>query len=250
MMQLTNMIRTDGIGSYIHTLICTVLMAENLGHEFVYTPITGKFNHNYENDPCYEQKLEEFVNFKTNYKTINDVNSKPIPVLLRTCLDFFENNIDSWLASPSMKNIQRIFHENKTKSVFNTNFCNVAVHVRRKNRCDERITGTNIPDQKYLDAMNDIRKTGNNHLFHIYSQGSIENFSVFQADDVIFHLNEFVTKVFYEMVVADKLVMSNSGFSYGAAILSNNEIHYQPYWHPPASRWIRRPGPAMQFSNY
>ena len=42
---------------------------------------------------------------------------------------------------------------------------------------------------------------------------------------------------FTEMVAADALIMSRSSFSYSAAVLSDGDIYYQKFWHPPMKHW-------------
>jgi len=54
----------------------------------------------------------------------------------------------------------------------------------------------------------------------------------------VFHLNENLFDTFTGLVAAEILVTSRSSFSYSAAILSDGEIYYQPFWHPPGEKWI------------
>jgi glycine cleavage system pyridoxal-binding protein P len=70
------------------------------------------------------------------------------------------------------------------------------------------------------------------------SKGSIENFDCYKNDDVIFHIDEEVTKTFIGLVGSDALVMSASSFSYIAAILTDAEVYYLPFWHRAKKEWI------------
>ena len=74
--------------------------------------------------------------------------------------------------------------------------------------------------------------------FHIYSQGNIQDFDYFISNDTIFHINEDLTNTFIGLVVADILVTSASSLSYSAALISDGEIYYLPFWHPPLDNWI------------
>ena len=74
-------------------------------------------------------------------------------------------------------------------------------------------------------------------MFHIYSQGNILNFKEFANHDVYFHLNENLFDTFIGMVSADILVTSASSLSYIAALISDNEIYYLPFWHNPRKNW-------------
>ena len=52
------------------------------------------------------------------------------------------------------------------------------------------------------------------------------------------HLNDDVDNSFIGMVAADILVTSPSSLSYVAALISDGEIWYKPFWHPPLKHWI------------
>ena len=75
-------------------------------------------------------------------------------------------------------------------------------------------------------------------LFHIYSQGDIDNFSLYMNENVELHINEDIKKTFIGLVYADILVMSPSSFSYAAALLNNGIIIYKPYHAKPKKEWI------------
>ena len=47
-----------------------------------------------------------------------------------------------------------------------------------------------------------------------------------------------VIDTFIGLVAADILITSRSSFSYSAAIISDGEIYYQQFWHPPGDKWI------------
>ena len=74
-------------------------------------------------------------------------------------------------------------------------------------------------------------------LFHIYSQGELSNFDKYKSDDTILKVNMNIFDTFTEMVAADALIMSRSSFSYSAAVLSDGDIYYQKFWHPPMKHW-------------
>ena len=65
-----------------------------------------------------------------------------------------------------------------------------------------------------LDKIKHIRENYNNPLFHIYSEGNINNFKEYINNDVILHINENIVDTFTGMVFADILIMSRSSFSY------------------------------------
>ena len=88
------------------------------------------------------------------------------------------------------------------------------------------------------NKVNNANNVNKDLCFHIYSQGNIENFNCYKNDDVILHIDEDVTTTFIGLVGSDILVMSASSFSYIAAILTDAEVYYLPFWHKPKKEWI------------
>jgi hypothetical protein len=78
-------------------------------------------------------------------------------------------------------------------------------------------------------------------LFHLYSQGQPDEFADLSRDfDLRLHLDAGEQECLLNMSRADVLVMSPSGFSYLAAILSQgHKIARVPWWHhlPQGTGW-------------
>lgn len=236
----TNFIGTDGFGSQYQKILQTYIYCKYHNLDFFYCPI-HKMEHNYDNDPNYILKIEEMINLKKNIQNGNANQCIQIN-FGENVLKWYDNNIDMCHKSEHLKFIKKCFWENKTKNIFNNNCINIAVHIRRNNIHDkgqagERITTTN---EYYLKIMNHIRNKYNHKQlkFHIYSQGNLENFNILQKDDVVFHLNEDICKTFIELVSAEILVISPSSLSYSAALISEGEIYYKPFWHNKCSHWL------------
>jgi len=214
-------------------------------------------DHNYNNDVNFIERANNCMNIQGNYddyddiKNINDYN---INTSSRGFIyDFIDKNVDLYTTNnPAIDKIKKCFWENKDRDCYKNNKFNVAVHVRRPNIHDDRIDGTNTNDSYYLNVINYIREKYKNKenkeneenkenkdlCFHIYSQGNIENFNCYKNDDVIFHIDEDVTTTFIGLVGSDILVTSASSFSYIAAILTDAEVYYLPFWHKPKKSWI------------
>ena len=156
------------------------------------------------------------------------------------------------------------------------NRINVAVHVRRANSHDVRVEGTDTSDDFFLRAIQRVRDEHNTNdsrlrpssfslssknesfsthapffnpeniqnshikplLFHIYSQGPMEKFSCYLAEDTVLHIDEDLAPSFLAMVASDILVTSFSSLSYIAAFLNDGVVYYHPFWHPPRQKWI------------
>ncbi len=232
----------DGFGAQYQKIISAYIYCKINNLTYKYTPFS-KIEHNYDNDPLFIEKKEKFINLYNNIPLItNEDNIKIIHGEPYYWIN--ENsskNIDIACNSEHMDFIKKCFWQDKERDVYKNNKKNIAIHIRRENSHDlgqagERAT---IPDTYYLSIMEVIRNKYNNSnlQFHIYSQGDIDNFKIYDQNDVILHINEDLEKTFLGMVGADILVTSRSSFSYIAALLSDGEIYYKKFWCVPCSKW-------------
>ena len=226
----------DGFGSQYQNIIATAIYAELTNKKFVYSPFQN-MEHNYDADPMFLEKKEWLINFKNNF----EINLEKNATLVDECKYFFDNNIKLAASSQVLKKIKKIFKENKDlDNFFDNNYFNISIHVRRPNSDDNRIYGTDVPIEIYINIINNLRKIyfDKNLLFHIYSQGHEMNFTEFNSLDTVLHLNESVEDTFIGMVAAKVLVVAPSSFSWVAGIISDGEVYYIPFWHTPLPHWI------------
>jgi hypothetical protein len=232
----------DGFGAQYLKIIHCYVFAKMYDLNFVYSPFV-KIEHNYNNDPEYENKMENIVNLKNHIQNVEKGMNIEYLDFPKICMPHFEKNIHEWAKSEHMNFIKKCYWENKERDVFKNSKFNIAVHIRRVNKCDEGKNPDNrvkTPNNYFLSIMNLIRKkySTENILFHIYSQGDINNFKEFISDDVEFHINSDVITSFLEMASADVLVTSPSCFSYVPALLSHGEVYYNSFWHGKLEHWI------------
>jgi hypothetical protein len=240
-MYLTNILRPgEAFGAVFQGLIWDILFCECNGYEFVYQNMPEIFG-NYDNRKNFYESLICYMAVKGNYLFIDDVSDNDVNknIIRELKYDMIEKNIDLVHNSPSFHKYKQFFYKGKS-SRFDNNYFNVAVHIRRPNKYDVRIEGADTSNTYYKNIMNTIREKHNDKkiMFHIYSQGDLNNFSDLIGADVTFHLDEFLLDTFTDFVFADALIISASSFSYTAALLSNGEIYYMPFWHKPLSNWI------------
>jgi len=234
-MFITNIPANDGFGSQFQNIISYILIADVRGYQFIYTPLIA-VEHNYDNDPEFINQLESLMNIKNHYPVIG---SNQINIFIGDPKkNYLDEDIKKYANLDSLQKIKNIFWENKNRNHFNNGCVNVAVHVRRPNICDNRIEGTDTSDQYYFTVINKIREIYPDAKFHIYSQGSIENFLNYCADDTVLHINESIENTFIGLVASDVLVMSASSFSYVAALLHDGIVFYHSFWHPPLGHWF------------
>jgi len=230
----------DGFGAQYQKIIQTYIYCKMNNMNYVYRPFT-KIEHNYENDINYNEKLELLINLRENIENDYELKAKELDYGLIVC-KFFEDNMEKCCKSEHMKFIKKCFWENKDRNFFKNNKINISIHIRRENSHDLGRAGNRIttPNTYYLNIINKIRSENKSKelLFHIYSQGNINQFIEFQSDDTIFHIDENVYDTFLGLVSADILVTSPSSLSYVAGLISDGKVYYKSFWHSPREDWI------------
>lgn len=249
--------RTDGFGAQFQNIIVDILYVyTNTNHTYVF-PNIERIEHNYTNDSGFTERLVRYMNMRSHFPRPTIVYPREVKHLSHTTTyPFVEANLGRLLKSQTMKDVKAMFYAGKT-TLFDSQYFNVAVHVRRLNSVDTRMAGADTPHSYYLGLMNHIRATRGATAtatatatdkrplrFHIYSQTtSTDTEAIFKEtycgnDDTELHLNGDVLPTFHGMVFADALICSGSSFSYCAAFLSNGVVYYKRFWHRPADFWL------------
>ena len=256
----------DGFGAQFQRFVWTCIYAEEYEQSvFVYRS-PKKIAHNYDDDPQFIQKMENIMNMKQYYMNYEEAlalvrngNDTNIEILTPDFYDIFnyvERNIDTCMKSDSMARLKSRFWENKNRSIVYTGYSkygdytlHMAVHIRRPNCDDTRPnSGDEYTDKYYINSIIMISekyaksRPNDRIMIHIYSQGAVEKFASFMANDVIgkdivLHLNDTNEQSYLGMAAADILITSASSFSYCAAFFSDGDIYYTDFWHKPCSWW-------------
>jgi hypothetical protein len=241
--------RSDGFGAHFQNIIVDILYTYNVTKNQYVFPIIASFEHNYANEPDFADRLVRYMNLREHFSLKSDSTDTSANIHQYSVSNYryVEDNLTQLLNSPTMDVIKSLFYADKN-TPYDTAFYNVAVHVRRHNKEDNRIDGTNTPAEYYLNVMKYIRANHRNTekplRFHIYSQcadseGAEAAFKEkFMNTDVEFHLNGDVIPTFHGLVFGDALVTSASSYSYCAAFLCNGVIYYKGFWHKPSNNWI------------
>ena len=241
-MYFTSEERVDGFGSQFQTLMHMIYYAAANNAEYIHIPIKT-IEHNYANDPSYVESMEEIMCVWL-FKKINEIDS-PMPTIRHIsneeCRNYFQHSVDTAMTHSSLSSYKSVFLETINKNHYSSNKFNIALHIRRgdvqsTNSNKERYTSNEF----YLEKMKYLSETyaDKDIQFHIYSEGSVEEFECFQSENTVLHLNEDVKMTFIGLITSNVLVQSKSSFSYVAGLLTKGIVYHIPFWHPPMSEWI------------
>lgn len=256
-----------GIGHSFCEWNCAFEWAPRLGHEFAHIPLKD----------CWDQ----FFGI-SDLPTYQEVLCKYKPIIIRVppvkwsrSADAFPNIqkfVDSvrsdrnllFVLADGQNSYDHTTHVAKFRELFETKGnwqdlprhtiegkLNIAVHLRRGDVAQMASAKTGdwqeryVSEEWFVNVMEAVREAVEYRpvAYHIYSQGSPNDFPLVKGrPDCQFHLDAGEEETLLNMSRADLLIMSPSGFSYLAAMLSEGiKIARYPWWHyiPDSPGWIR-----------
>lgn len=155
-------------------------------------------------------------------------------------MEYGQKNIDKIVPL-----LTKIKINNISDCYFDLSKINIAVHIRMftKTDCDPstvRECHNHIDLKKTLEYYTFIFKRiktlypNKQLVFHIYSQGSLEQFDVFKeifSENTEYHLDEHPIISLQHMIYSDVLVMANSSLSYVAHLYGRNKCIAKPTFY-------------------
>lgn len=258
--------KIDGFGSQLHACFSLIAYCDYRGYNYVHTPMY-RMHHNDEKRKDFPQYMNNFINFESKYKTINDLTNyektKIQPVKEGMFVhgsyhpEFFYN--ESVLAK-----IRDIYYSTPKPDVkkelnYDDKAVNIAVHIRRGDVDAKKYPTRFTANSVYIDLITKILKSSQLQqlrqpqsqpekqvAIHIFSQGKDDDFKdiveKFPELNIGLHINTNIQTTFHGMVSADMLVLGKSSYSYCAALLNKNITVANlitNWWHKPLKQWIK-----------
>jgi hypothetical protein len=246
--------RDDGLGAQLHSYLSVLLVAEQYGLKYVHTPFSILDHNNGK-----EETYENFFGIGNNELNITELDQKDLKKEIIKHSYEIKNNTNILYSTQSCHDYGNKYPDfylkirNKFKKNFfykfkddylnynDKNYLNIGLHIRRgdvSNQINKVRFTNNDYYIKIVDEILELTKSLNIKIkIHIYSQGSLKDFKEFERYNSFYHLDECLLKTFYNLIESDILVMSKSSLSYSAALLCENIVLYQPFWHNKLSTW-------------
>ena len=241
----------DGVGSQIQRRISIWTYCKLNDIQYVHTPLF-ELEHNYEKDNKFENNWETFFNLGCG--ELKDVNTSEINYVEHMHDYFDKENSPNLYDKVRDEFRKKYFMTEKPKLMYDDNFINVAVHVRRgdivgrKHRFKKRGTS----DEYFISLMEKLNQetTIKPYKFYVFSQNKTakRGFRMKKKGDIFEKYRNLDLNIelmidgcpffdFHHLISADVLITSKSSFPYVAGLFSTNRVIYNKFWHKPKSYW-------------
>lgn len=255
--------KRDGGGAQLHACISTIVFANSMGIRYHHTPLI-KVEHNYNNDPLWEAKWENYLDltnlysprlnnqdylFVDNYHSIVDkiyeaITSKnDLNIRVLYCHGYSDGHPQEFV--DVLDNIRNHFFLRRNPQLVYSPFdFNIAIHMRRGdvtiNRWTERYTSSQCIQALINHLRFYFRKA--RPRFYIFSYSDDDDLKILEDEDVRLFVDMNVFSVMDHLAYADCLVMAKSSMSYVAGMLNRGLVLYQPFWSVCLPHWFRADG--------
>jgi len=248
--------KVDGAGAQAQALVSVMLFARAVGAQYVHTPF-AVIDHNPDPASDWAAQWERFFNFGQSEVPAATVHRLGIPSVKVTSpfqvtrpdvLYLIPHCYETWGLSSAhlprlLGELRTRFLNDKADAAVPSQTLRIAMHVRRGDVAPDgpnarRFTCTDIVNRTYEHLIAVLDRLGRPYHVTLYSQGDPAQFQDLQDRGVAVanDLDPFHT--FEQLVLADVLITAKSSFSYLAALLSQGNVLYEPFWHSPLPTWL------------
>jgi len=222
-------INSDGFGSQYQAFMSGIAYCEYKKYTYIHTPIKIL-------DPKRDGNVEEMNHFIGIPETplSEEYNNKNIITELYSKLVHESLNPSIYYTDKVVKKIRDFYYSTEKPEI---NKVDIAIHIRRGDVSSQTFVDHFTSNEYYKKIIEFMKTKYPNYTITIFSEGDINDFMDLKDENVFFKLNTCIKETFHSLVKAKVLIMAKSSFSYTAAILNENEIYYQDFWHKALNHW-------------
>lgn len=219
--------KKDGFGAQYQAIMSGIAWCEYNKYKYIHTPI-NKLQHN-----TNILNANKFIGiYNDNIDNIDNLSIiKPYIKEIH-----YSNNPSKYYTPDVLSKIRNYYNSSEKPDISNID---IAFHIRRgdvNNKKNIQYYTSNKDNFKIIDK---LKNEYSDMKIHIFSNGNINEFQEFiNIENIKLHLNEDIFYTFHSLVKAKILVMAKSSLSYSAALLNENKIYYQKFWHKKLDHWI------------
>ena len=208
----------DGLGAQYHALMSGIAYCAHKGYTYVHTPFEGVSHGGNATE------LNDFIGIRTPMKPENATNIITEPHSEEV---HWSENPSKYYTEEVLTSLRQYYYSTKKPNISPPE---IALHIRRgdvDSNDGKRFT-TNEDNKRVIQM---LQQKYPDYMITIFSEGADDDFADLVSDNVTLKLNGSVTDTFHSFVTAKVLVTAKSSLSYSAAILNENTVYYQDFWH-------------------
>jgi hypothetical protein len=200
-----------------------IAYANNKGLTYVHAPFE-KMSHDVDINI-----LNDFIGLRSESHKMDNIKTEHYSKEVHC-----SNKPSEYYTSPVLKILRDAYYSTKKPNISPPE---IAMHIRRGD-VDAIKYPTRFTDNKENKRIIDILKEKYpDYNITLFSEGKESDFNDLLSSNVTLKLNGDITETFHSLVSAKVLVTAKSSLSYSAAILNENIVYYQDFWHKPLDHW-------------
>ena len=223
-MQFCTISRTDGFGAQFHSMMAVIAYCDYYGYTYAHNPLFN-IDHSVDHD-----MMNDFIGMK-GVTLLKDI-PKDAQVKHILCPDeVHDSKTPHKYYTASVIDKIRAYYRTGTKP--KEPQIDVAIHIRRGDvdKHNHKRYTDNAIYKKIIHALQ------SSHHITVFSEGTYDDFRELGLPEENFRLGTDVRSTFHSLVTAKVLICSKSSFSYAAAILNENTVYYEDFWHAKLDNW-------------
>jgi hypothetical protein len=218
--------KKDGFGSQYLAIMSGIAICAYKKYNYVHTPFT-KMQHNVNKDV-----LNKFIGIQT--QEIPETELECILSEVQSCEVLTSKTPSNYFTEPVLTILRNYYYSSEKPIIPDIS---IAIHVRRGD-ITPKIVNRYTDNAYYIKIIQALKHMYPTYKITVFSEGNLEDFKDFGLEDSQFRLNEDIQTTFHSLVTAKILVIAKSAFSYSAAILNQNTVYYEYFFHGPLSHWL------------
>ena len=219
-------INTDRFGSQYHAFISGIAYAEFMGYTYVHTPIKVL------QDSLDIDEMNNFIGIPETPLTEEQFYNKKMELFSKVVHESLTPSI--YYTDKVLQKIRNYYYSTEKPNIDNID---IAIHIRRGDVNLNIHPGRFTSNEYYKKIIDFLKMKYPNLSITIFSEGNIQDFEDLKGENIFFKLSTCIKETFHSLVKAKVLVVAKSSFSYTAALLNENEIYYQDFWHKALNHW-------------
>jgi hypothetical protein len=227
--------KDDGFGAQYQSIMSGIAYCEYNNYIYYHTPFKT-IGHNVDVD-----KLNNFIGINNDNLLKNNIYPK-------------EDELKNMIVEPISHSVTfckdpNIYYTDKVKKILRDYYystekpkidnIDIAIHIRRGDvNLQYEYKGRYTENDIYKKIIKALKSKYPSYSITIFSEGNISDFSDLKLLNSQFKLNTDICETYHSLVTAKILVTAKSSFSYSSAILNENIVYYQNFWHNQLDNWL------------